>query len=94
MPTTIRVEEDVKRDFDRLQGLLQAESGERLSHSELLARMLRVARRHERELYEKAGPAQPRLSADQIRKRLGELAIDVGPSDVRDVDEVLYGERP
>lgn len=94
MPTSVRVEDDVKVELDRLQGHLQSETGERLTHSELLARLLRVGRRHEAELYAKPVPSR-RPTSQQIRRRIAELAIDVGPSDVRDIDEVLYGgERP
>jgi hypothetical protein len=45
MSTTVRVDDEVKADLDRLQGLVQAETGERLSQSDLLARLLRFARR-------------------------------------------------
>ena len=92
MPTTVRVEDDVKADLDRLQGLLQSETGKRLTHSQLLARLLAVARRHEADLYR--DPVRRRPTADEIRKQLADLAVDVGPTDVADIDEVLYGERP
>jgi hypothetical protein len=93
MPTTVRVEDDVKLELDRLQGLVQAETGERLTHSALLARLVRVARRHESEIYT-SKDAGRRRDAAAIRARLAKLAIDIGPSDVRDIDAVLYEERP
>lgn len=92
MPTTVRVEDDVKADLDRLQGLLQAETGERLSHSELLARLLRVARAHERELFERAARARP--TKEEIRRRLGGLAVGGVRVDLSRIDEDLYGGRP
>lgn len=92
MPTTVRVEDDVKQDLDRLQGLLQAETGERLTHSALLARLLRVARRHREELVQ--DPARKRLTAVEMRARLQGLGVKGIKTDVRKLDEELYGERP
>ncbi|MFA5861096.1 MAG: hypothetical protein WDA16_05315 [Candidatus Thermoplasmatota archaeon] len=91
MPTTVRVEDEVKRGLDRLQGLVQAETGERLTHSALLARLLRVARLHEADLYASEAPRQ---RIDLVRRRLDKLAIHGAHTDVRTLDETLYGERP
>lgn len=92
MPTTVRVDEVVKDQLDRLQGLVQAETGERLTHSALLARLLRVARMHEGDLY--ANELRPSQTKEEIRARLARLAVRVGPTDVRELDDVLYGEHP
>lgn len=92
MPTTVRVEDDVKRELDRLQGELLADRGERLSHSELLARLLRIARAHERELFEGAPTGRPtRANIDRLLARAP--AVNVRAR-ARDVDDALYGSRP
>lgn len=93
MPTTVRVEDEVKADLDRLQGYLQSESGERLSHSELLRRLLAVGRRHEAELFER----EPRAWKPPTREQLEILFapskdIDVETDSSR-IDEFLYGEQ-
>ena len=91
MPTTVRVEDEVKGELDRLQGLVQSESGERLSHSELLRRLLDVARRHEADLFQEAPAWRP-----PPRHRIEQLiasAPDCGPTDSSRIDEALYGEE-
>lgn len=93
MPTTVRVDEETKRELDQLQGLVQAETGRRISHSDLLRRLLDVARRHERELLG-AGAAWRPPSAEHLRRlrtRLRDWGVE---TDARRVDEALYGGSP
>lgn len=88
--TTVRVEQGIKADLDRLQGLFQSETGRRLSHSELLGRLLQLARRHESELMESgAGPWKP--PSTQEMKRLLARVRDWGvKTDASKIDEDLY----
>lgn len=88
--TTIRVADDVKEEFARVQGLLQARTGERLSQSEVLARLLRVARTHERELLEEDKPWEP-PTPKQIERFLDRLEDVPVETDSSRIDEVLYG---
>ncbi|HEV8359902.1 MAG TPA: hypothetical protein VGR28_05525 [Candidatus Thermoplasmatota archaeon] len=91
MATTIRVADDVKRELDRFQGDFLAERGERLSHSELLARLLRFARLHEdRVLGGGRGPP----SRDDIDRLLARLPDARTRTRARDAKGALYGRRP
>ncbi len=92
MPTTIRLADAVKRDLDALQGEFLAERGERLSHSELLARLLRFARANEDRLF--ADEAEHRPTADDIERLIAGLPTLRVRTDSRDIDKVLYGRRP
>jgi len=92
--TTVRVDEATKRDLDRMQGLIQAETGVRLTHSELLARLLSVARRHEAELL-RSGEAEWRPpTRDQLERLLAPARKVRVRSDASRVDDVLYGGSP
>lgn len=93
MATSVRVEEAVKADLDRLQGLVQAETGERLSHSDLLARLLKIARRHEDEMMAEHEDWRP-MSAQELDRFLDRLTVTGVATNVRNLDEDLYGERP
>jgi hypothetical protein len=89
MATSVRVDEEVKESLDRLQGLLHAETGRRVSHSALLARLLAFAERRQAEFLGEAPPALPSRGdvAEHLRRarRYG-VAIDVTR-----LDEELYG---
>lgn len=92
MPTTVRVTEDVKSQLDRLQGDFLSVRGERLSHSDLLARLLHFARLHADELLEDVDPARPTWAQlEQWLADLPDVRIDVR---ARDYKEALYGDRP
>ncbi len=91
MPTTIRAEDDVKAALDRFQGHLLAETGERLSHSQLLARLLRFAERHEAEFLRVPKDDRRTLTPEELDRILADLTdIDVDV-DVTQIDRVLYG---
>lgn len=93
MTTTVRVDDTVKRELDRLQGDLLAERGERLSHSEVLARLLRFARADEAGFL--GGSTSPRRpTRDDIDRLLAEAPRVKAAARARDVDEALYGRRP
>lgn len=93
MVTTIRLEDPVKRELDRLQGDLLAERGERLSHSEVVARLVRLARLHEDEILGSAAEATPptRAQIDALLARVPDVRVRAR---ARDVDDALYGSRP
>lgn len=90
--SSVRVDGSVKEELDRLQGLVQAETGERVSQSELLRLLLRFARLREAEfLASRSEPAwRPPTRADlaRLRRRLEPWGE---PSDASRVDDVLYG---
>lgn len=91
--TTVRVEERVKREFDRLQRRLRAAAGRRVSHSELLARLVRFARAHEEAfLGDGDEPSAPPTRADleRIFARVRDWGV---ATDVTKLDRVLYGGR-
>lgn len=92
--TTVRVEGGVKEELDRVQGLVLAETGQRVSQSELLARLLRIARRHEAELMT-AGEEAWRPPTHEEFRRLRERVRDLGiETDSSRIDEELYGGSP
>lgn len=89
--SSVRVEAAVKREMDRLQGLVQSETGARVSQSELLARLLRFARQHEAEFLQEGGVAwRPPTRAElaKLRARVRDWGVE---SDASKVDDVLYG---
>lgn len=89
--SSVRIEGQVKTELDRLQGLVQSETGERLSQSELLRRLLHFARRHEAAfLREAPTPWRPPTKAELalLRSRLEAWGE---PSDASQIDDVLYG---
>lgn len=92
MSTTVRVEEDVKAELDRLQGLVQMETGERLSQSQLLARLLRHARRRPDMLFTEEKPWTP-PTPEQVRTLLMGLRDWGIETDASKVDDELYGPR-
>lgn len=91
--TTIRVDLATKRQLDRLQAELALRRGDRLSHSELLARLLEFVREREREFL---GRAEWRPLTDAEWRALLRLVPRTGVrASARDIDRVLYGgERP
>lgn len=90
--TTVRVERAVKAELDRLQGLVQAETGDRLSHSELLADLLRFTRRRTADFLkarsepEWAPPTKAEL--DHLQSYVRDWGVQ---TDSSKVDEALYG---
>jgi hypothetical protein len=90
--TTVRLDAATKRELDRWQAQF-ALDGERLSRSEILARLMRVARRHEKEVLGKGG-WRP-FTADE-REAFLRLPVKTGIRvSARDVDKLLYGgEQP
>lgn len=87
--SSVRIEGDVKTEFDKLQGFLQAETGERVSQSELLRRLLAVARRHEAELMGTAWSWRP-PTREQLAKMKARLEPWGEPTDASKIDEALY----
>jgi hypothetical protein len=85
--TSVRLDAAVKRRLDHLQGLAQAELGQRLSHSELLRRLLRYAERDVDRFLSDA----PARTWD--RKQWDEWAASLPPTEVTDasnLDRDLY----
>ncbi|MGQ0534621.1 MAG: hypothetical protein ACT4PT_00935 [Methanobacteriota archaeon] len=91
--TTIRLDSGTKAELDRLQAMVQLKRGDRLSHAELVAELLKFVRAHESEFVDDAG-FKP-WTAKQ-RAALQRLGTDWGgPTSSEDIDEVLYGgDRP
>ena len=91
MATTIRVEEDVKKELDKVLGLVQSETGERLSQGQLLARLLRFARQNEGRFLAADQPWRPWTRA-QLAERLASQQDWGVETDSSDIDDVLYGD--
>lgn len=89
--TSLRVQEDIKEEFDRVQGMVQAETGDRLSQSELLARLLRFVRLHERQFLEEQGVPWRPPTPEQIERFFESLPDPGVETDASKIDEVLYG---
>lgn len=92
-PTTVRVDLKVKAELDRLQGLVQSETGQRVSHSNLLARLVRFAsQRPEAFLREGAAEWKPPTPAqlERLLSRVRDWGVE---TDVTKIDRVLYGGR-
>ena len=86
--TTVRLDEGTKRELDRWQAQF-ALKGTRLSRTEVLARLMRVARKHEREVLG-AGGWRP-FSAEEAEVFL-RLPVRTGLKvSVEDLDALLYG---
>ena len=94
MSTTVRVEDDVKTELDRFQGLVQSETGDRLSQSELLAHLLRFAQRRSDLFFvtlEEAEWTPPtRDQMTQLFSRVQDWGVE---TDSARIDEALYGSR-
>lgn len=93
MSTTVRVEDDVKAELDRLQLVLQAEAGKRLSQSELLGRLLQFANRRESQFMTEAlggdetwVPPTPD-EMDRLLSRVRDWGV---ATDASRIDEALY----
>lgn len=86
----VRVDDDVKEELDRLQGLVQAETGDRLSQSELLHRLLRFARRNQAEFIEWDLDWEP-PSREAVEGFLEALPDHGFTTDAREIDDTLYG---
>ncbi|MFA5860491.1 MAG: hypothetical protein WDA16_02225 [Candidatus Thermoplasmatota archaeon] len=93
MPTTVRVEDEVKLSLDKLQGDLLADRGERVSHSELLARLVGFARRREAEFLSEGRAWRPPTRAE-LDTVLASAPAVRARARARDVDAALYGKRP
>lgn len=94
MPTTVRVEDDVKTQLDRLQGLVQHDTGQRLSQSELLAKLLRFASKRSDLFFESLGEPEWAPPTPAEMKRLFGKVKDWGvATDSSRLDEELYGKR-
>lgn len=93
--TTVRVQQEVKQDLDRLQDQVASQEGSRPSHSELLARMVHFVDRRESEFFEEPNvPRRRRWSRERFERFLGGLPRSGPRTDARRVDEVLYGGEP
>ena len=91
MSTTMRLEDEVKIELDRFQGLVQHETGERLTQSQLLHRLLRFAQQREAEFFnadEDAWRPPTRGEMEMLFSKAGYF----GPTDASKIDQALYGE--
>jgi hypothetical protein len=90
--TTIRLDASVKRALDEFQGYIQSETGERVSHGELVARLLRFVRRNEatflasRDESEWVPPTVAQLDALLAKTKRVRVKTNVSK-----LDEELYG---
>lgn len=91
MSTTVRVEDEVKADLDRFQGLVQSETGERLSQSQLLARLLRFAERRPWDFFKDPAPAWKPPTKEQLDRFFDSLEDWGVDTDSSRIDEELYG---
>lgn len=90
----MRIDAAVKAELDRLQGQVQAETGRRLSQSELLRRLLRFARARESDfLRDEEEGWRPPTTAELARLRQRTLAWGGAAADASHVDDVLYGDE-
>lgn len=91
--TTVRLDTDTKALLDRLQAELTLKRGEKLSHSDVLAKLLEFVRAREKQFLDEA--AWKPLTPVQI-ERLSKIGFDWGvETSSEDIDEVLYGgDRP
>lgn len=86
--TTVRLDQATKRELDRWQAQFALE-GQKLSRTEILARLMRTARRHEREVLGKGGwrPFTPEEQEAFLR-----LPVRTGIKvSAKDLDKLLYG---
>lgn len=86
--TTLRIDTREKRRFDKLQATLRLMTGRRITHSDLLARLLDQGEASPEAL---AGRSWRPLTKKEIEYVMG-LPMDFG-FELGDVDEVLYGKR-
>lgn len=88
--TSLRIDGTVKVDLDALQGDVQA-TGDRVSHSTLIARLVAFAREHEAAFLGARAGWRPPTRA-QVTALLRE-AVDIGEATDagRDIDATLYG---
>lgn len=90
--TTVRVEDDVKRELDRLQGEVLAETGERLSQSQLLARLVRFARAREAAFLGSGDAPWRPPTREEMEAHFRQ--VEDGPrTDASRIDEALYGGK-
>lgn len=93
--TTVRVEAKVKKELDAFQGYVQSETGERVSHSELLARLVRFARQNEARFLASGEEGWTPPTKEQLEELLGRVRRVRLPKDLEvdatRIDEVLYG---
>jgi hypothetical protein len=86
--TTLRIEKQQKKRFDRLQATLRVMTGRRVTQADLLDRLLEKGEEAPAAL---AGKAWRPLSKAEL-ERVMALPIDIG-FEIGDVDEALYGRK-
>lgn len=88
--TTVRLDHETTQELRRLQARIRAETGARLTHSQLLARLVRVARRHEADFLQEGGLAWQPPSAAQLARTLAKAQSVAVRTDASRVDHELY----
>lgn len=90
MAAHIQVDDEVKAELERLQDLVHSEKGVRLSHSDLLRRLLRFAKRNQATFMEEDLDWEPpsRAALSRFLDALPDHGFEV---DARKIDETLYG---
>lgn len=94
-PTTVRVDSRVKRELDRFHGLVEMETGERLSNSELLRRLVQFASQRTEEFFEPAVADEPGFTRKDLEAHLARIKSWSDwnvESDASKIDQVLYEE--
>ena len=87
--TTLRIDSRQKERIDRLQARLRVLTGRRVTHDELIRRMLDELEGKPEVL---TGREWKPLSKAEIRRVMEEVPMHVG-FELGDVDEVLYGRK-
>lgn len=89
--TPIRIRDEDRARLDRLRAALAKASGERPSPQEVLGRAVRFAEEHEVEFLRER-EWKPLSAA--AKRRLMAMPEDLGDGSSRDIDDIVYGERP
>lgn len=88
MATSVKMRDADKERLDRLQAVILAETGEKLTQQELLSRLLNLAEGRWPMLVHRPTEA----TAEQIEELLA-LPMDTGQETTEEeIDEILYGD--
>lgn len=91
MTTTIRLTSAQKRKLEQAQAILQKRSTRKISQGTAVAVLAEFALRNRVLLAKAAGDVAPDLEGDPFYDP--SIAFDMGPTDERTHDRVLYGRR-
>ena len=89
--TTVRLTPEQKRHLQAGKRLLEGVEGRTLSHGEAIVAMAEFTTRHRELLAEQPSDASSEIEGDPLLDL--SLLFDMGRTDARTVDRVLYGKR-